>query len=120
MKWSSMLLRLCNDLGTSSAEIERGESVNSISCYMLENDVIDEVANEYVQSLIDEAWMKLTKARVKYCQGSKDCFADLAINVTRSSHCAYQYGDGHGAPDASLKDQVLSVLIQPMENVMFL
>ncbi|XP_071731299.1 (E)-beta-ocimene synthase, chloroplastic-like [Rutidosis leptorrhynchoides] len=120
MKWSSMIFRLCNDLGTSSAEIERGELANAISCYMLENDVCDEVAREYVQSLIDEAWMKLTKAWVTSCQGSKDCFIDMAINLARSSHCAYQYGDGHGAPDARVKDQVLSVLIKPIENLVFL
>nr|GEZ81166.1 (E)-beta-ocimene synthase, chloroplastic-like [Tanacetum cinerariifolium] len=86
LKWSSMLLRLCNDLGTSSAEIERGKTANTISCYMHENDVSEEVARGYVKLLIDEAWSKLTKARVAYSSEFKDPFFDMAINLARISH----------------------------------
>ncbi|KDP27308.1 hypothetical protein JCGZ_20296 [Jatropha curcas] len=36
LKWPSIIFRLSNDLATFSAEIARGETVNSISCYILE------------------------------------------------------------------------------------
>nr|GEW53759.1 (E)-beta-ocimene synthase, chloroplastic-like [Tanacetum cinerariifolium] len=119
LKWSSMLLRLCNDLGTSSAEIESGKTATTISCYMHENDVSEEVARGYVKLLIDEAWSKLTKARVAYSSEFKDPFFDMAINLARASHCAYQYGDGHGAPDDRVKDLVMSVLIDPITHLDF-
>ncbi|KAI3728838.1 hypothetical protein L6452_17482 [Arctium lappa] len=114
MKWSSMIFRLCNDLATSSAEIENGKLANAISCYMNENGVCEEVAREHINTLIDEAWRKMIEARVDCCQESGDPFIEMAINLARISHCTYQYGDGHGAPDARAKDRVLSVIIEPI------
>ncbi|KAJ9549366.1 hypothetical protein OSB04_021909 [Centaurea solstitialis] len=114
IKWSSMIFRLCNDLATSSAEIENGKHANAISCYMNENGVCEEVAREYIKTLINEAWGKMIKARVDCCQESGDPFIDMAINLARVSHCTYQYGDGHGAPDVKAKDRVLSVIIEPI------
>ncbi|KAI3723529.1 hypothetical protein L2E82_35167 [Cichorium intybus] len=114
LKWSSMIFRLCNDLATSSDEIERGETSNAISCYMHETSVCEEVAREYVNLLIDEAWSKLIKARVTCSQESTDPFLDMGINLARMSHCMYQYGDGHGAPDSRAKDRVRLVIIDPI------
>ncbi|KAI3518451.1 hypothetical protein L1887_07217 [Cichorium endivia] len=114
LKWSSMIFRLCNDLATSSDEIERGETSNAISCYMHETGVCEEVAREYINFLIDEAWSELIKARVTCSQESKDPFLDMGINLARMSHCMYQYGDGHGAPDSRAKDRVRLVIIDPI------
>ncbi|PWA79156.1 (E)-beta-ocimene synthase protein [Artemisia annua] len=116
LKWSSTIFRLCNDLGTSSDEIKQGKTANAISCYMHENGVCEEVAREYINILIDEAWRKMIKAQVACSQESGDPFIDMAINLARISHCTYQYGDGHGAPDAKAKDRVLSVIIEPSEK----
>ncbi|KAJ9549176.1 hypothetical protein OSB04_021719 [Centaurea solstitialis] len=115
MKWSSMIFRLCNDLATSSAEIESGKFANAISCYMNENGVCEEDAREYIKMLIDEAWRKMIKARMDCRRKSEDPFIGMAINLARISHCTYQYGDGHGAPDARAKDRVLSVIIEPIK-----
>ncbi|KAJ0534361.1 putative (E)-beta-ocimene synthase [Helianthus annuus] len=114
MKWSSMVFRLYNDLATSSNEIERGKTVNAISCYMHENGVCEEVARAYITTLIDEAWSKLVKVHVACSQELANPFIDMAINLARISHCTYQYGDGHGAPDSRAKDRVLSVIIEPI------
>ncbi|KAM0033874.1 putative (E)-beta-ocimene synthase [Helianthus debilis subsp. tardiflorus] len=114
MKWSSMVFQLYNDLATSSNEIERGKTVNAISCYMHENGVCEEVARAYITTLIDEAWSKLVKLHVACSQELANPFIDMAINLARISHCTYQYGDGHGAPDSRAKDRVLSVIIEPI------
>ncbi|CAI9282414.1 unnamed protein product [Lactuca saligna] len=114
LKWSSIVFRLCNDLGTSSDEVARGKTANAISCYMLENSVCEEVAREYIKTLIDKAWGEMIKARVASSQESTDPFIDMAINLARISHCVYQYGDGHGAPDARAKERVLSVIVDPI------
>ncbi|XP_071687606.1 (E)-beta-ocimene synthase, chloroplastic-like [Rutidosis leptorrhynchoides] len=111
MKWSSIIYRLYNDLGTSSDEIARGKTANAISCYMHENGVSEDVAREYINARIDEAWMKLIKVRVDCSQNSEDPFVDMAINLARISLCTYQYGDDHGAPDDRAKERILSVII---------
>nr|XP_043614357.1 (E)-beta-ocimene synthase, chloroplastic-like [Erigeron canadensis] len=115
MKWSSVVFRLCNDLGTSSDEIERGKTANVLSCYMHENGVCEEIARKKIESLIDEAWRNLTKAQVVLSKDSADHpLVNMAINLARVSHCTYQYGDGHGAPDAKAKDRVSAVIIEPI------
>ncbi|KAI3499949.1 hypothetical protein L1887_35763 [Cichorium endivia] len=113
LKWSSMIFRLCNDLGTSSDEIERGKTSNAISCYMHENGVCEEVAREYIKTLINESWRELIKSRVACSKESTDPFIDMAINLARISHCTYQYGDGHGAPDGRAKDRVEFTSLMP-------
>ncbi|KAI3784569.1 hypothetical protein L1987_43672 [Smallanthus sonchifolius] len=114
MKWSSVVFRLYNDLATASDEIERGKTVNAISCYMHENGVCAEVARAYKTTLIDEAWRNLIKVHVVCSQELRNQFINTAINLARISCCTYQYGDGHGAPDARAKNQVLSVIIEPI------
>ncbi|KAI3824751.1 hypothetical protein L1987_06222 [Smallanthus sonchifolius] len=100
-----------------SDEMDRGKSVNAISCYMHEHDVSEEVASEYIKTLIDKAWMKMIKARVLCSEDfADDPFIDMAINLARISHCTYQYGDGYGAPDARAKDRVLSVIFEPVRG----
>jgi isoprene synthase len=113
-KWSSMISRLCNDLGTSTDEIARGKNLNAISCYMHENGVGEEVAREYVKTLRDEAWRKLIEARVACSEEATNPFVDMAVNLARFSDCVYRYGDEIGAPDARSKDRVLSVIIEPI------
>ncbi|KAF5790905.1 putative (E)-beta-ocimene synthase [Helianthus annuus] len=114
MKWSSMIFRLYNDLATSTNEIERGENVNAISCYMHENGVCEEVARAYIKTLIVESWRRLIKVYVACSQDLANPFIDMSINLARISCSTYQYGDGIGAPDARAKDRVFSVIIEPI------
>ncbi|KAK1437905.1 hypothetical protein QVD17_03705 [Tagetes erecta] len=113
-KWSSMLFRLYNDLVTSSEEVQRGDSPNAMSCYMLENGVSEEIAREYVKVLIDKAWMKMLEARVACSGAVADSIIDIAINLPRVALSMYQHGDGHGAPDARANDRLSSVIIKPI------
>ncbi|XP_076945248.1 (E)-beta-ocimene synthase, chloroplastic-like, partial [Bidens hawaiensis] len=115
MKWSSLIFRLYNDLGTSTGEIERGKNINAISCYMHENGVCEEVARAYIKTLIGEAWRELNKVHMT-CNSQElpSSFVDMAINLARISCCTYQYGDGHGSPDTRAKDRVFSIIIEPI------
>ncbi|KAJ0052959.1 hypothetical protein Pint_02107 [Pistacia integerrima] len=54
LRWSSVIFRLCNDLSTSKAEIERGETASSILCYMQETGLPEEVAREDRRKLIEK------------------------------------------------------------------
>ncbi|KAH8484164.1 hypothetical protein H0E87_028553 [Populus deltoides] len=60
----SHIFRLCNDLASASAEIARGETANSVSCYMLTKGISEELATESVMNLIDETWKKMNKEKL--------------------------------------------------------
>ncbi|XP_019078772.1 (E)-beta-ocimene synthase isoform X1 [Vitis vinifera] len=115
LRWPSTIFRLCNDLATSKAELERGESANSISCYMHQTGVSEEDAREHMKILIDESWKKMNKVREMDSDSPfAKPFVETAINLARIAQCTYQYGDSHGAPDARSKKRVLSLIVEPI------
>ncbi|RWR93527.1 terpene synthase 2 [Cinnamomum micranthum f. kanehirae] len=61
IKRSSMILRLCNDLGTSSYEVARGDVPKSIQCYMYEAGASESVARDHIKYQIAEGWKKMNE-----------------------------------------------------------
>ncbi|KAJ4703836.1 +limonene synthase [Melia azedarach] len=116
IRWSSMILRLANDMGTSSAELKRGDVPKSIQCYMHETGVSESEAREHIQALIAETWMKMNKDRAAGNPCLSNIFVGIAMNLARMAQCMYQYGDGHGVQEQS-KDRVLSLLIHPISFI---
>ncbi|QCD87890.1 isoprene synthase [Vigna unguiculata] len=110
---SSIIFRLCNDLGTSKAELERGEAANSMVCYMRESGASEDGAYKHIHSLLNETWKKMNKDRVSESPFPK-AFVETAMNLGRISQCTYQYGDGHGAPDSTAKSRIRSLIIEPI------
>lgn len=115
LRWPSIIFRLCNDLVTSMAELERGETANSILCYMRETSLSEDFAREHISNLIDKTWKKMNKDRFSDSP-FEETFLETAINLARISHCTYQHGDGHSAPDSRSKDRVLSLIIEPIPS----
>ncbi|KAE9456159.1 hypothetical protein C3L33_11939, partial [Rhododendron williamsianum] len=111
---SSLIFRFFNDLATSKAELERGESTNSILCYMHETEVSEQEARKHIRSLIEEAWKKMNKERVAADSPFEKPFIETAFNLARIAQCTYQNGDGHGAPDNKAKNRILSVINEPI------
>ncbi|XP_058769006.1 tricyclene synthase TPS4, chloroplastic-like [Vicia villosa] len=109
----SIIFRLCNDLATSSAELQRGEVANSIMCYMKENGVNEMVAHKYIHNLLNETWKKMNKDQVTYSTFPK-YYLETLTNLARISHCTYQYGDGHGAPDAISQNRIKALILEPI------
>ncbi|KAF5186316.1 Myrcene synthase protein, partial [Thalictrum thalictroides] len=54
-----MIVRLTDDMETSTAELERGDNIKSIQCYMKDKDVTEEVVREYIRDLTYKTWKKL-------------------------------------------------------------
>ncbi|XP_059431229.1 myrcene synthase, chloroplastic-like [Corylus avellana] len=113
IRWSSMILRLADDLGTSKDELERGDVPKSIQCYMNETGASEVDAREYIKSLISETWKKMNKEGAASSPFSQT-FIEIAMNLARMAQCMYQHGDGHGVEDRETKDRVLSLLIHPI------
>ncbi|OMO76679.1 hypothetical protein CCACVL1_15500 [Corchorus capsularis] len=110
----SIIIRLCNDLGTSVAEKERGDAPSSILCYMREVNVSEEQAQEHIKDLITNTWKKINGQSFNISQSpSLQSFVKVTTNIARMVHCLYQFGDGFGIQDKETRRHILSLLIEP-------
>ncbi|KAK8527452.1 hypothetical protein V6N13_085282 [Hibiscus sabdariffa] len=110
---SSMIVRLTDDLGTSSDELKRGDVPKSIQCYMHENKASEEEAREHVKTLIEAAWKKINEEQMGKSPFSRT-FIEIAMNLARVAHMMYQNGDGHTNEDGDTKERVLSLFVNPI------
>ncbi|KAI0493038.1 hypothetical protein KFK09_027314 [Dendrobium nobile] len=113
VRYSCMLFRLYDDLGTCTAEIQRGDVPKSIQCYMKEKNVSETTARDYIKCLIRNYWKKLNKEHVissKYVES----FRKVLVDIPRTAQCFYQYGDGYGEPDLETRERIISIIIKPI------
>ncbi|XP_030462339.1 (+)-alpha-terpineol synthase-like [Syzygium oleosum] len=115
MHSSAKILRLNDDLSTSSYELARGDNFKALECYMNETGALEEAARQHIRHLMRKTWKKI----------NGDVFEDhpfpgfrpflgACLNLARASQCFYQYGDGHGLPDHETKDHIVSTLFEPV------
>ncbi|KAF8008107.1 hypothetical protein BT93_K1939 [Corymbia citriodora subsp. variegata] len=116
LRLPALIFRLTNDLATSSAELKRGETTNSILCYMQEKEVCESKAKEYVMEQIDMAWKTMNKYMVDHSIFNQS-FVRMAYNLARMAHCVYQDGDAIGAPNDQSWNCVHSLIIKPISLV---
>lgn len=108
----SMIVRLTNDLGTSSDEMARGDNLKAVQCYMNDTGASEQVARKYVDNLVHEAWKILNRDLLgNYPFGQ--AFLAANPNMARTGQTFYQYGDGHGNPQHWTKDHLKSLLFEP-------
>ncbi|XP_020684821.2 alpha-terpineol synthase, chloroplastic-like [Dendrobium catenatum] len=110
---SCMIFRLYNDLGTDMAEIQRGDVLKSIQCYMNEKNVSDSAARDYIRCLIRNYWKKLNGEYITFST-SIESFRKALVDVPRTAQSFYHYGDGYGEPGGKTKDQIFLMMIEPI------
>lgn len=111
--YSSLIIRLCNDLGTSTAELERGDVSSSILCYMKKANVKEDVARGHIKDMVMETWKKMNK----HCFENSSSLGPLIkyiMNMARVTHFIYQNGDGFGVQDRETRQQILSSLVESL------
>ncbi|KAF3507511.1 hypothetical protein F2Q69_00002505 [Brassica cretica] len=116
VRCSAFVVRLANDLVTSQEELERGDVLKSIQCYMNETGASQEKACVHVRQIINDMWdeMNYEKTKCRSLLIPQD-FEESVMNLARMSQCMYQYGDGHGSPEkAKIVDSVMSLLFNPI------
>ncbi|CAL5352012.1 unnamed protein product [Camellia sinensis] len=114
IKWSSLIVRLYDDLGTSWDEVERGDNPKSIQIYMHETGASAEDARDHVKHLISEAWKKLNEAQLVDSPFNR-IFVEIATNLARVSQFIYQHGDGHGHDvGGKNKERASLLLVEPI------
>ncbi|KAL4591946.1 hypothetical protein LXL04_004922 [Taraxacum kok-saghyz] len=116
VRCSSIILRLADDLGTSSDEMVRGDIPKSIQCYMHESGATEEEARSYIKNLINKTWNKLNKERSTTNSTFLRELLDYATNLARMALFMYEKGDGHGRPNMT-KFHVYSLLLNPIEGL---
>ncbi|XP_004233800.3 alpha-farnesene synthase isoform X1 [Solanum lycopersicum] len=109
--YTSLIIRLCNDQGTSTVELERGDVASSIICYMHQENVSEDVAREHIESIILNSWEK-TNYHFNRLSTSHRKIMKHVINEARMAHVMYLSGDGFGVQDGETQDQVLINLVQ--------
>ncbi|KAL2460391.1 cineole-1 [Abeliophyllum distichum] len=109
--WSATILRLSDDLATSSDELKRGDVPKSIQCYMKETGTSEDEAHKHMRSLIRETWKKMNKVQDANCPFSQT-FIEIAVNLARMGQYMYQYGDGHGNQNSETKERILALLFE--------
>ncbi|EOA16290.1 hypothetical protein CARUB_v10004436mg [Capsella rubella] len=110
------ILRLANDLATSTEEIARGDSPKSVQCYMYETGASEEEAREHMQSMISDSWDIINSDfKTSYTSSLPLGFVATAANLNRVVQCIYRHGDGHGSPEKTkIVDYIHSVLFNPV------
>ncbi|THU71988.1 hypothetical protein C4D60_Mb04t07360 [Musa balbisiana] len=112
-RWSSMIFRLCDDLGTSKDELRRGDVPKSTECHMHESGVSEDAAREHIRRLIRGNWRAINGDRC-FTSRFEENLKMMIINAARMAQCMYQYRDGHGKPDRVIEDRITSLLIEPI------
>ncbi|XP_057450479.1 probable terpene synthase 11 [Lotus japonicus] len=111
---SGEILRLWDDLGTSTEEQERGDNACSIQCLMKDNNVSDEnEARKHIRSLIGNLWPELNSLAMNAISFPPS-IVKASLNMARTAQVIYQHGDDKSG--FTVDDYVQKMLFTPSPN----
>ncbi|PHT98653.1 (-)-camphene/tricyclene synthase, chloroplastic [Capsicum chinense] len=113
IRWSATIIRLADDLATSSDEMERGDVSKLIQCYMNEKGASEEEARKHINFMINETWKLINTAQRDNSLLSEK-FIGCAINVARTGQTIYQHGDGHGIQNSEIQNRISKLFFEPI------
>ncbi|XP_075104678.1 (-)-camphene/tricyclene synthase, chloroplastic-like isoform X1 [Nicotiana tabacum] len=116
IRWSAIIFRFADDLGTSSEELRRGDVPKSIQCYMNEKGALEEEAREHIGLRIKETWKLLINTTQRENSLFSETFIGCAVNIARTGQIIYQHGDGHGIQNFEIKNRISKLFFEPIRT----
>ncbi|KAI3906642.1 hypothetical protein MKW98_009550 [Papaver atlanticum] len=114
VRYSLMIIRLLDDLQTSSHEQERGDTPKAIQCYMHQNGVSETIAREHIKHMIHDLWKKMNGDEYSRSIFPRQ-FIDFVENYARSCHCIYQFEDWYGGKAGpGMKNRIVLLIEKPI------
>lgn len=94
--------------------MKRGDVPKSIQCYMNDTGASEEEAREHINLLIKEMWEVMNKDQISKQVLFSEEFIKIVFNFSRTSHCVYQHGDGHGIQNSHITNRISKLLFEPL------
>ncbi|RAL53095.1 hypothetical protein DM860_016330 [Cuscuta australis] len=120
VRYSSIICRLCDDLGTSSDEMERGDIPKAVQCRMNDTACREDEAREFIRGLVEENWKKMNGCALVGGNSShfpRD-FVTTVLNLPRTCLLFYRHGDGYGRPEGTTKQHISSLFFRPFATAL--
>ncbi|MCL7051851.1 hypothetical protein MKW94_012680 [Papaver nudicaule] len=114
LRWTSLIIRLVDDLATCTDELKRGDVTKSIQCYMKHAGVSEYMARKHIKHLVSETWKKINTNESKALSIFPKSYINALKNIVRTSQCFDNPGDGFGIPDTYVKNWISSMIVEPI------
>ncbi|KAJ8636402.1 hypothetical protein MRB53_010669 [Persea americana] len=110
---SSLIARLSDDIRSNEHEQKRVHVASAFECYMKEHSLSRSEACEKIREMITSAWKDLNKFCLKPAPIPFSLVMRV-VNLTRMVEVIYLYGDGYTNSSRDTKDNIRSMLVDPI------
>ncbi|CBI31269.3 unnamed protein product, partial [Vitis vinifera] len=110
---STVIFRLMDDITTHKFEQKRGQVASGIECYMKQYGVSEEQVYSEFHKQVENAWLDINQECLKPTAVPMPLLTRV-VNLSRVMDVIYKEGDGYTHVGKVMKDNIGSVLIDPI------
>ncbi|KAL6315667.1 hypothetical protein AAG906_004840 [Vitis piasezkii] len=110
---STVIFRLMDDITTHKFEQKRGHVASGIECYMKQYGVSEEQVYSEFHKQVENAWLDINQECLKPTAVPMPLLTRV-VNLSRVMDVIYKEGDGYTHVGKVMKDNIGSVLIDPI------
>nr|POE44558.1 beta-caryophyllene synthase [Quercus suber] len=110
---SSVIGRLMDDMKSHKFEQERGHAASAVECYMKQHGVSEQVVHDDFNRQVANAWKDINEECIRPTVVPMPLLMRV-LNLARVIDVIYKEGDGYTHVGKEMKNNVASVLIDPV------
>ncbi|KAK4576696.1 hypothetical protein RGQ29_027301 [Quercus rubra] len=110
---SSIIGRLMDDMKSHKFEQERGHAPSAVECYMKQHGVSEQVVHNEFNRQVGNAWKDINEECIRPTVVPMPLLMRV-LNLTRVVDVFYKEGDSYTHVGKEMKDNVASVLLDPI------